>query len=160
MKSILLLAMLYASLFAFVGKVVSIHDGDTIAILQGKQQIKVRLFGIDAPELKQPYGKKSKQFLANLVAGEIVEVEENGKDRYKRTIGTIFLNDKDINAQMVANGYAWAYRKFSKKYTAHESQAKKQRLGLWRDKGPIPPWEWRRLCFKITQNYYSPPGLK
>lgn len=144
MKSILLLAMLYASLFAFVGKVVSIHDGDTIAILQGKQQIKVRLFGIDAPELKQPYGKKSKQFLANLVAGEIVEVEENGKDRYKRTIGTIFLNDKDINAQMVANGYAWAYRKFSKKYAPQESRAKKQGLGLWRDKNPIPPWEWRK----------------
>lgn len=82
MKSILLLAMLYASLFAFNGKVVSIHDGDTITILQGKQQIKVRLFGIDAPELEQPYGKKSKQFLANLIAGEVVEVEPKGKDRY------------------------------------------------------------------------------
>ena len=144
MKSILLLAMLYASLFAFVGKVVSIHDGDTITVLQGKQQVKVRLFGIDAPELKQPYGKKSKQFLVNLVAGKVVEVEENGKDRYKRTIGTIYLNDTDINAQMVENGYAWAYRKFSKKYTPQESKAKSQRLGLWRDKEPIPPWEWRQ----------------
>ena len=144
MKSILLLAMLYASLFAFVGKVVSIHDGDTITVLQGKQQIKVRIFGIDAPELKQPYGKKSKQFLANLIAGEVVEVEENGKDRYKRTIGTVYLGNTDINAQMVENGYAWAYRKFSKKYTPQESKAKKQGLGLWRDKEPIPPWEWRR----------------
>ena len=144
MKSILLLAMLYASLFALSGKVISIHDGDTITVLQGKQQIKVRLFGIDAPELKQPYGKKSKQFLANLIAGKVVEVEKNGKDRYKRTIGSIYLNDKDINAQMVENGYAWAYRKFSKKYTAQESKAKSQRLGLWRDKEPIPAWEWRR----------------
>ena len=131
-------------LFALSGKVVSIHDGDTITVLQGKQQIKVRLFGIDAPELKQPYGKKSKQFLANLIAGEVVEVEGNGEDRYKRTIGTIYLNGADINAQMVENGYAWAYRKFSKKYTLQESQAKKQRLGLWRDKEPIPPWEWRK----------------
>lgn len=132
-------------LFALSGKVVSIHDGDTITILtEKKQQIKVRLFGIDAPELKQSYGKKSKQFLANLIAGEVVEVEKSGKDRYKRAIGTIYLNDKDINAQMVANGYAWAYRKFSKKYTAQESQAKSQKLGLWRDKEPIPPWEWRR----------------
>ena len=131
-------------LFALSGKAVSIHDGDTITILQNKQQIKVRLFGIDAPELKQPYGKKSKQFLANLIADKVVEVEENGKDRYKRTIGTIYLNGADINAQMVANGYAWAYRKFSKKYTAQESQAKSQKLGLWRDKEPIPPWEWRR----------------
>ena len=147
-------------LFALSGKVVSIHDGDTITVLQGKQQVKVRLFGIDAPELKQPYGKKSKQFLANLIAGKVVEVEGNGKDRYKRTIGTIYLNGADINAQMVANGYAWAYRKFSKKYTAQESKAKKQGLGLWQDKEPTPPWEWRRLRFKITQNYYSPPGLK
>lgn len=157
-----LVAILWVAspLFALSGKVISIHDGDTITILQNKQQIKVRLFGIDAPELKQPYGKKSKQFLANLIADEVVEVDENGKDRYKRTIGTVYLNGADINAQMVANGYAWAYRKFSKKYTAQESQAKKQGLGLWRDKEPIPPWEWRRLCFKITQNYYSPPGLK
>lgn len=144
MKNILLLVTLYASLFALSGKVVSIHDGDTITILQNKTQIKVRLFGIDAPELKQPYGKKSKQFLANLIAGEVVEVDENGKDRYKRMIGTIYLNGADINAQMVANGYAWAYRKFSKKYTAQESQAKKQGLGLWRDKEPTPPWERRK----------------
>ena len=147
-------------LFALSGKVVSIHDGDTITVLQGKRQIKVRLFGIDAPELKQPYGKKSKQFLVNLVAGQMVEVEESGEDRYKRTIGTIYLNGTDINAQMVENGYAWVYRKFSKKYTPQESKAKKQGLGLWRDKEPIPPWEWRKLCFKVTQNYYSPPGLK
>ena len=68
MRFLILLSPLL--LFAFNGKVISIHDGDTITILQGKQQIKVRLFGIDAPELKQPYGKKPKQFLANLVTGK------------------------------------------------------------------------------------------
>lgn len=140
----LIICIVCPSVFAISGKVVSIHDGDTITILQDKQQIKVRLFGIDAPELKQPYGKKSKQFLANLIADEVVEVDENGKDRYKRTIGTIYLNGTDINAQMVANGYAWAYRKFSKKYAPQESQAKKQRLGLWQGKESIPPWEWRK----------------
>ena len=144
MKQMLFLVLAALSLLAHPAKVVKISDGDTITILQDKQQIKVRLFGIDAPELKQPYGKKSKQFLANLIAGEVVEVEENGKDRYKRTIGTIYLNGADINAQMVENGYAWAYRKFSKKYTAHESKAKSQRIGLWRDKEPTPPWEWRK----------------
>lgn len=158
LKFIVAILWVACPLFAFSAKVIKTSDGDTITVLQDKQQIKVRLFGIDAPELKQPYGKKSKQFLANLIAGE--EVEESGKDRYKRTIGTIYLNGADINAQMVANGYAWAYRKFSKKYTPQESQAKKQGLGLWRDKEPIPPWEWRKLCFKVTQNYYSPPGLK
>ena len=142
-KIVTLLLILISPLLAFNAKVIKISDGDTIVLLSGKEQTKVRLFGIDAPELKQPYGKKSKQFLANLIAGEVVEVEENGKDRYKRTIGSIYLNGVDINAQMVANGYAWAYRKFSKKYTAQESKARKQNLGLWRDKDPTPPWEWR-----------------
>ena len=140
----LIICIVCPSVFALSGKVVSIHDGDTIAVLQGKQQVKVRLYGIDAPELKQPYGKKSKQFLANLIAGEVVEVEENGKDRYKRTIGTVYLGNTDINAQMIENGYAWAYRKFSKKYVPQESKAKSQKLGLWQDKEPVPPWEWRR----------------
>lgn len=144
MKQMLFLVLAALSLLAHPAKVIKISDGDTIAILQGKQQIKVRLFGIDAPELKQPYGKKSKQFLTNLIAGEVVEVKENGKDRYKRTIGIVYLGNTDMNAQMVENGYAWAYRKFSKKYTPQESKAKKQGLGLWRDKEPIPPWEWRK----------------
>ena len=142
-------------LFAFSAKVIKTSDGDTITVLQGKQQIKVRLFGIDAPELKQPYGKKSKQFLANLIAGKVVEVDENGKDRYKRTIGTIYLSNTDINAQMVESGYAWAYCKFSKEYTAQESKAKSQRLGLWRDQEPIPPWEWRRENLRTSHTYWQ-----
>ena len=144
MKNILLLAMLYASLFAFNGKVVSIHDGDTITILQGKQQIKVRLFGIDAPELKQPYGKKSKQFLASLIAGQVVEVEPKGKDRYRRTLGIIHYKGQDINAQMVLNGYAWAYAKYLIIYVDHERLARENKRGLWQSSDPTPPWQWRK----------------
>ena len=131
-------------LFALSGKVVSIHDGDTITILQGKQQIKVRLFGIDAPESEQPYGKKSKQFLANLIAGEVVEVEPKGKDRYKRTLGIIHHKGQDINAQMVLNGYAWAYVKYSRIYVDQEKTAREKKLGLWQSSNPTPPWEWRK----------------
>lgn len=142
----LLLVFAPLLLFALSGKVVSVHDGDTITILAEKERIKIRLFGIDAPELKQPYGKKSKQFLSNLIAGQIVEVEKNGNDRYGRTIGTVSLNGEDINAQMVENGYAWAYRRFSKKYAPQESKAKFEKRGLWRD-DTIPPWEWRKqIC--------------
>ncbi|WP_346746950.1 thermonuclease family protein, partial [uncultured Campylobacter sp.] len=83
---IAIIILCYLSLLAYPAKVIKISDGDTITILtQQRKQIKVRFYGIDAPELKQPYGKKSKQFLANLIAGKVVEVEENGKDRYKRT---------------------------------------------------------------------------
>lgn len=99
-------------LFALSGKVISTHDGDTITILQNKEQTKVRLYGIDAPEKKQDYGQRSKQFLASLIAGQVVEVEPKGKDRYKRTLGIIYYKGQDINAQMVLNGYAWAYVKY------------------------------------------------
>lgn len=132
-------------LFAFSAKVVKISDGDTITILQNKTQIKVRLFGIDAPELKQPYGKKSKQFLASLIAGQVVEVEPRGKDRYKRTLGIIHYKGQDINAQMVLNGYAWAYVKYSRIYVDQEKTARENKRGLWQSSDPTPPWEWRKL---------------
>lgn len=144
MKSILLLTMLYASLFAFSAKVVKISDGDTITVLSGKEQTKVRLYGIDAPEKKQDYGQKSRQFLASLIAGQMVEVETKGKDRYKRTLGIIYFKGQDINAQMVLNGYAWAYVKYSKIYVDQESLAREKKRGLWRSSNPTPPWVWRK----------------
>ena len=143
-KILALILCLPLSLFAFSAKVIKISDGDTITILQNKTQIKVRLYGIDAPELKQPYGKKSKQFLANLIAGKVVEVEENGKDRYKRTLGIIYHKGQDINAQMVLNGYAWAYVKYSRMYVDQEKTARENKRGLWQSSDPTPPWVWRK----------------
>ena len=72
------------SLFAFPAKVIKISDGDTITVLSGKEQTKVRLYGIDAPEKKQDYGQKSRQFLASLIAGQVVEVVPKGKDTNAR----------------------------------------------------------------------------
>ena len=139
----LFILLLPLFLFAISGQVVKISDGDTITILtQEKQQVKVRLYGIDAPEKKQPYGQKSKQFLSNLIAGRSVEIQEKGKDRYKRVLGIVYLDGQDINEQMVLNGYAWAYVKYSKIYAKQELKARSQNLGLWRDK-PIPPWVFR-----------------
>lgn len=140
----LVIFIIACPLFAFPAKVIKISDGDTITILQDKQQTKVRLYGIDAPEKKQDYGQKSKQFLASLIAGQVVEVEPKGKDRYKRTLGIIHYKGQDINAQMVKNGYAWAYVKYSKIYVDQEKTARKNKLGLWQSSDPTPPWEWRK----------------
>ncbi|WP_169975880.1 thermonuclease family protein [Campylobacter sp. RM16191] len=129
---------------ALGGKVVKVSDGDTITILQDKQQIKVRLYGIDAPEKKQAYGEKSRKFLANLIAGQIVEVKEKGKDKYKRVLGVVYYNGQDINAKMVSSGYAWAFVKYSKDYVKHQEYAVSKKFGLWADKEPAPPWEWRK----------------
>ena len=136
--------LLPLSLFAFSAKVVKISDGDTITILQNKEQTKVRLYGIDAPEKKQDYGQKSRQFLASLIAGQVVEVELKGKDRYKRTLGIIHHKGQDINAQMVLNGYAWAYVKYSRIYVDQEKTARKNKRGLWQSSNPTPPWVWRK----------------
>ena len=143
-KILALILCLPLSLFAFSAKVVKISDGDTITILQDKQQIKVRLYGIDAPEKKQDYGQRSKQFLASLIAGQVAEVEPKGKDRYKRTLGIIHYKGQDINAQMVLNGYAWAYVKYSRIYVNQEKLARENKRGLWQSSNPTPPWEWRK----------------
>lgn len=141
----LFLVLATLSLLAHPAKVIKISDGDTITILQNKTQIKVRLYGIDAPELKQPYGQKSKQFLASLIAGQVVEIEPKGKDRYKRTLGTIYYKGQDINAQMVIDGYAWAYDKFSKDYVAFQQNAQLLKKGLWIDKDVVRPSDFRKL---------------
>ena len=145
MKAILLFFLIMSGLFGFEGKVIRVSDGDTIVVLtQDKEQIKVRLNGIDAPEKKQSFGKQSTKFLSNLVAGKTVEIKKEGNDRYGRTIGTIFLNGIDINKEMVSSGYAWAFRKYSKKYAPDESNAKHKKLGLWAEEDPTAPWEYRK----------------
>ena len=144
MKQMLFLVLATLSLLARPAKVIKISDGDTITVLNGKEQTKVRLYGIDAPEKKQDYGQRSKQFLASLIAGQIVEVEPKGKDRYKRTLGIIHYKGQDINAQMVLNGYAWAYVKYSRIYVDHGRLARENKLGLWQSSNPTPPWQWRK----------------
>lgn len=131
------------------GKVVGVTDGDTITVLTPeKKQLKVRLAEIDTPEKRQPYGKRSKQALSSLIFGKQVEVESRGKDRYQRTIGKIFLDGTDINAEMVRRGHAWVYRKYARDPGLFdlEDEARTQELGLWRlpEVKREPPWEWRR----------------
>lgn len=134
----------FSFLFAIEGKVIKVSDGDTITILNPqKQQVKVRLYGIDAPEKKQAYGNKSRKFLSNLIAGKIVEVKEKGKDKYKRILGIVYLDGQDINSKMVSSGYAWAFVKYSNLYINEEVASKNQKLGLWQDKEPVAPWEYR-----------------
>ena len=143
-----ILALLLAPIFLFGldGKVVGVTDGDMIKILTSEwQQIKVRLYGIDAPEKKQPYGTVAKRYLSDLIVGKTVQREELGKDRYKRVLGIVYLGDKDVNEILVLNGYAWAFTKYSKIYESQEWQARSNALGLWRDKNPIKPEIWRKV---------------
>lgn len=134
----------------FKGRVIKVIDGDTIEILVPKKRtVRVRLLDIDAPERQQAYGNISKKYLASLISGKTVFVKENKKDIYKRTLGTIFYNGTNINMKMVKNGYAWAYRykgiANNKKMVELEYKARKNKIGLWKDKNPIAPWNFRSL---------------
>ncbi|EDP6915003.1 thermonuclease [Campylobacter upsaliensis] len=135
------------------GKVSKVIDGDTIELLAKTSKenpynhitkLKIRLYGIDAPELKQAYGKEAKEYLSALVLKQEVGLIIENKDKYERIVGTIFLKGQDINKEMVKNGYAHAYESFSKKYLAEQADAKMFKLGLWQDEKAVKPSEFRR----------------
>ena len=126
------------------GHVVSIHDGDTLTLLTPeKKQIKIRLEGIDAPELKQAFGTKAT--LSALVFDKDVVVNDKGTDRYRRTLGRIHCGRLDVNLAMVQRGMAWRYDKYSQEpaLVVAQAEATKAARGLWNDKLPRAPWEWR-----------------
>ena len=127
------------------GKVVAVADGDTLTVLVDHRQVKVRLTEIDAPEKKQSFGARSRQSLADMTFGRVVRVVTLDKDRYGRTLGRIYVGQHDINAEQVRRGMAWVYDRYVTDRSLYQIQeeAHAARRGLWRDKAPLPPWEWR-----------------
>ena len=152
--SILLLAVIPLSSIAIEisGRVVGVTDGDTLTLLDAaKQQHKIRLAGIDAPEKSQPHFDRSKEHLSGLIFNRQVTAQCGKKDKYRRRICKIFVNGSDVNREQIAAGMAWWYRKFAKEqqvsdrtaYERAERDAQQARRGLWRESLPVPPWEWR-----------------
>lgn len=135
------------------GRVVGVSDGDTVTLLDDSNtQFKIRLMGIDAPEKKQAFGSRSKEFLSALVFNKQVIVEYNKKDKYGRTVGKILVDGVDANLEQIKAGMAWHYKKYQKEqtlddrsiYAQAEEQARAERRGLWIDAEPTPPWDWRK----------------
>lgn len=128
------------------GKVVAITDGDTLTVLVGTEQVKVRLDGIDAPERRQAFGTQAREKLGELCFGKTVLVRASGKDRYGRTLGTVVVAGVNANLEMVNAGLAWHYKQYSKdaELSRAEADARKARKGLWEDAEPVPPWEFRK----------------
>ncbi|MBM4149072.1 MAG: micrococcal nuclease [Lentisphaerae bacterium] len=128
------------------GRVVGVHDGDTLTVLDAdKVQHKVRLAGIDAPEKKQAFGEKAKLALSGKVFGKPVNVAVVDTDRYGRTVGDVYCGTNWINREMVVEGWAWHYKAFSKskELAAAEEEASAAKRGLWADRDPIAPWQFR-----------------
>jgi endonuclease YncB( thermonuclease family) len=135
---------------SIAGKVVGVHDGDTLTVLTAaKESVKVRLYGIDAPESKQAFGARAKQELSELAFAKDARVDVQSKDRYGRTVGRVFVGPVDVNAEMVKRGFAWWYKAYAKKDSlldAAERAARKAGAGLWADKAPVAPWDFRKAA--------------
>ena len=143
------------------GKVTKVADGDTITVLDSnKEQHRIRLAGIDAPEKGQPFGDASRKMLGELVAGKEVRIEFEKYDRYGRIVGKVWVTpidcpscDKtlDVGLAQITSGMAWWYRKYAHeqstedqgRYEFAEKEAKAKNIGLWQDRNPVPPWEFR-----------------
>lgn len=128
----------------FMAKVVGVSDGDTITVLQGRRSTKVRLYGIDSPESHQAFGAKAKEFTSSRVFDRDVRVEPRDRDRYGRTVALVWPGPTSLNEELVKAGLAWAYRQYSEDYVGQEAEARKAHRGLWGDRNPVPPWDFRR----------------
>jgi len=145
------------------GRVVGVSDGDTITVLDAaKVQHKIRVSGIDAPEKKQAFGQVAKENLSRLVFSKDVDVEWSKLDRYGRIVGKVMVTSPncvgacartfDAGLSQVTAGLAWWYRKYAKeqpvddrpKYEQAELGAQARHQGLWSDKNPVAPWDWRK----------------
>lgn len=162
--SLLGLLMSQAVAYEIKGKVVSVADGDTVVVLDGRQSYKVRLASIDAPEKGgsskrpgQPFGNASRTFLSKLVAGKTLTLTCYEVDRYKRHICDIPLDQATANQLMVYSGYAWANRQADDKYLRDatlltlQADARQNKRGLWSESDPVAPWVWRAKCWREGQ---------
>ncbi|WP_036487287.1 thermonuclease family protein [Myxosarcina sp. GI1] len=134
----------------------SIYDGDTLRVIRGQEELKIRFCGIDAPEKKQPLGIESRDYLRSLVEqanGKLLLVPIE-KDRYDRTVAEVYAHDRrssaiNLNLQMVRDGYAWHYEKYSgncptgNDYAIAERLAKEEKLGVWNGSHQAP-WDYRK----------------
>lgn len=129
-----------------IARVVGVSDGDTITVLSlDKKQSKIRLDSIDAPEKNQDFGQASKKYLSSLIFKKQISYESHKIDKYGRTVALVWADNKSVNLEMVKAGMAWVYRKYSDDpvFFEAEEQAKTNRLGLWSQPDPTPPWDFR-----------------
>ena len=139
----------HAGAQTITGKVVGVADGDTITVLQDNTQYKIRLYGIDAPESGQDFGRKAKHFTSSWVFGKQVRVVQKAIDRYDRVVGIVFFGSTCINEEIVRDGLAWIDQRYCKdsvcrEWAGLEAQARAKKIGLWSHPDPIPPWDYRK----------------
>jgi micrococcal nuclease len=131
------------------GLVVGVSDGDRIMVLHKGKGEKIRLYGIDAADIGQTFGERAKKFTFDTVYGQTVNVETMGKDPNDRTVGIVTVDGQSLNESLIQNGLAWVYQKYCKaafceKWLSLEIVARYNKIGLWSEPNPTPPWEFRQ----------------
>ena len=145
----LFLALSASAADSWIGLCVSIADGDAIIVLRDKEQVTITLYGIDCPESQQDYGTRARQTTGNLAYRQIVTVIPIDSDRNGRTAALVEVDGISLNETLLQVGLAWVYNSFCRipqceKWRELEAEARSARKGLWEQKDPIPPWDWRR----------------
>lgn len=159
--SILLVFCFFLSAYAFEAKVVKVYDGDTATVIsEDGRKLKIRLFGIDAPERDQDFGKKSGATLSRMINRKEVEIDVVAEDKYGRLVGIIYLGKRNINEEMVKKGLAWVYRRYCnrsecERFIALEDEARVKRKGLWDQSDPVAPWDYRRDKKKPDNDFFD-----
>jgi endonuclease YncB( thermonuclease family) len=130
----------------FTAQVVAVHDGDTITVRTASETLRVRLAGVDCPELGQSWSARARQFTSQLVFGKTVAIEARGADQYERTIARVSVGSVDVAEELLRAGLAWRYELGAADARLLEAEltARRARAGLWAEPAPVPPWEWRR----------------
>lgn len=131
----------------FAALVIAVSDGDTLTALSDqRQQIKVRIAEIDAPERRQPFGAASKRSLSDLCFKVRAEIRPTTRDRYGRTVARVTCRGEDASAHQVRSGMAWVFERYASDRSLFQLQddAKAAGRGLWSERTPVPPWEWRK----------------
>lgn len=140
-----------AATHTLTGRVVAVADGDTLTVLDGRQQVRIRVQGIDAPERKQAFGTRSREALSACAFGKSVTVQWEELDRFGRTVGRVFAGGTDCGLEQIKAGLAWHFVQFARRqppaeraaYAQAEIEARAARRGLWQDSDPVPPWNFR-----------------
>jgi endonuclease YncB( thermonuclease family) len=129
------------------GKVVSVYDGDTFTLLDdAKKEHKVRLNGIDCPEMNQDYGETARKFTHLKILLKFVTVEYSDKDKYGRILGDVVVDSVNLAEELIKNGLAWHYKKYnnSQRLDSLENYARKERINIWSVDNPVAPWDFRQ----------------
>jgi endonuclease YncB( thermonuclease family) len=153
---LLLAILLSSSCYAWQGNVIGVSDGDTIAVMHEGKEEKIRLYGVDCPEKHQDFGQKAKKFTSDMVFGKTVNVDCVSTDRYKRTVGLVYIEGKCLNEELIRSGFAWVYKQYCDKpqckdWLKLEQTAREGKLGLWSMPNPVPPWKFRHSGKRSSQ---------